>query len=101
MRDEGDFQKMTNAEIATAEPLVIDPNAPVLFIDDVAVFGMVGSVVHLTVTTRLFVPQNTQPNVVPKSVVCAHLRIPAYAEPALQEFLGKALLMGTRTEGMS
>ena len=37
---------MTKTEITTAEPLVVDPNAPVLFIDDVAAFGMVGIVVH-------------------------------------------------------
>ena len=81
--------------------LVVDPNAPVLFIDDVAAFGMVDSVVHLTVTTTLYVPKDSQPSVAPKSVVCAYLRIPAHAVPALQDFLGKALLMGTRTEGAS
>ena len=92
---------MSNIEIATSEPLVINPNAPVLFIDDVAAFGMVSSVVHLTIRTTLYVPKDVQPNAAPKLVVCAHLRIPAHAVLALQDYLGKALLMGTRTEGAS
>ena len=80
---------MTKTEITTAEPLVIDPNAPVLFIDDVAAFGMVGSVVHLTVSTTLYVPKDAQPNVAPKSVVCAHLRTPAHAVSALRYLAAK------------